>query len=210
MKSLLTRYNANSYEGVNAYLIGMILHNIGVIKVLKSEGEESISYFQQAIRIKMSALGKMHVSVADSLNELGIQYFAQEQFEKALAIFSEALTIRKRGFGPNHPKTGIVVNNIACIRFLTKDKFLALNLFQDACDTQRLALGSSASVKLHLLHKATSLSNLAYIELQLKNYDEAATIFEEALLVQQSVLEDGDNTIRNTQNNLLLTNAFHS
>jgi hypothetical protein len=46
--------------------------------------------------------------------------------------------------------------------------------------------------------------------LALKQYEEARSILEEALLIQESVLEDGHRAIRDTRSNLEFTNAFHS
>ena len=63
---------------------------------------------------------------------------------------------------------------------------------------------------LDLLHRAILMCNCGYLHLCLKSYEDARSILEEALLIQQSVLlDEGHRAICDTRSNLELTNAFH-
>lgn len=111
----------------------------------------------------------------DSLNELGILYFAQERFNEALSTLKDAKAIRIRIFGPDHAKVAMTTNNIACIEFLLDQPDSALAMFKEGKHTLRRAMGSSMKmVKLDLLHLATVSCNLGYMESRLKNYDEVS------------------------------------
>jgi tetratricopeptide (TPR) repeat protein len=108
------------------------------------------------------------------------------------------------------PSVAMVLNNIACCNFQMRNFRTALLTLQEAKDVQTLALaGSSSLADLDILHKATVMSNCGYLSLCLKLYDEARSLFEEALLIQQSVLEDNHRAVRDTLSNLAFTNAFH-
>jgi len=63
---------------------------------------------------------------------------------------------------------------------------------------------------LELLYNAIVMGNCAYLCLCLKKYEQARSLLEEALLLQQSVLDNEDHrAIRDTRSNLEFTNAFH-
>ena len=86
----------------------------------------------------------------------------------------------------------------------------ALLKLQEASEIQHKAVGSSAQADLDLLHVAIVVCNCGYLNLALKQYEEAQSLFEEALLIQQSVLADDHRAIRDTLSNIAFTNAFHS
>ena len=86
----------------------------------------------------------------------------------------------------------------------------AMFTLRQARETQGKAIGSSAQADLDLLHIATLISNCGYIKLSLKEYEEARSLFEEALLIQQSVLDDSHRAIRDTLLNMEFANVFHS
>ena len=48
------------------------------------------------------------------------------------------------------------------------------------------------------------------MKFRLKHYEEATAVFEDALLVQQSVLGDNHQAIKDTLSNIALANAFHA
>ena len=81
----------------------------------------------------------------------------------------------------------MVLNNIACCNFQLGNSKMALSTLQEARNNQQKhAAGSSAKADLDLLHSAITLSNYGYLKLHLKQYEDAAACFEEALLVSVS------------------------
>lgn len=194
-----------------ACLLGITLHNIAVVTAFAGQYKESIELFRDAVEAKKTYFGDTHHLVADSLNELGILYFAHGRFDEALVVLQDAKDLRTEKFGSDHPKVAMVVNNIACIEFLSNDQGSALAMFREGKHILRCAMGQSKTmVRLDLLHMAIVYCNLGYVESRLKNYDEAQSLFEEALMVQQSVLDGTHETIMDTLANIEFTNAFHS
>lgn len=197
-------------KGNNRLLEGITLHNIGVVYLLSGKFEQAFPCFQESVLVKQAAFGDGHPEVAVSLVETGILIFAKEKYEEALNIFNDALKIRIQAFGSKDPKVAMVLNNIACAHFEMGNPLNALATFKEAREIEQHALGSSQNANLDLLHVATTLSNIGYIQLQIKNYEEASGNLEDALLVQQSVLGDNHRTVQDTLSNIEFTNAFHS
>ena len=199
-------------KGDNKYLLGITLHNLGVVRLLEGGNDQmAIELFGEAAEAKKQAFGSEHPIVAESLDEIGIQYFAQNRPGDALEIFEEAKRIRVQALGPDHPKVALVDNNIGCVYFQMKKQDEALASFQTAKDILEDCMGSeSTRSNLDLLHTAASLCNLGYMKFRLKHYEEATAVFEDALLVQQSVLGDNHQAIKDTLSNIALANAFHA
>ena len=195
----------------NNYLIGISAHNMAVVCLFAGRSDKALVLFREAVALKRAAFGDDHLQVANSLVEIGIQLFAQEKFHEAMDAFTEAKRIRVNAVGPKHPVFAMVLNNIACCEFQLGNSLDSLNTFQEAVDIQHDVLGSTARADLDLLHAAITLCNSGYMKLRLKQYDEAQAVFEQALLIQQSVLEDNNNrAIRDTLSNIDFTNVFHS
>jgi tetratricopeptide (TPR) repeat protein len=114
-----------------------------------------------------------------TLDEIGIQLFAKENFEEAMMVFSEAQKIRSTQFGSTHPTISMVLNNIACCRFSEGNHKQAWVTFLEAREIQQ----KTAQADLDLLHVGITLSNLGYVLIQMRQYEQAQEMFEEALLV---------------------------
>lgn len=201
----------NLKSGNNKYLAGVTAHNLAVVKILSGDEEGVISLFQEAIDLKEEAFGKGHFEVVNSWDELGIQYFANSKFDDALAAFQQAQKVRTIG-GAAQDDVGLamVLNNIACCNFQLKNFKSALLTLQEAHKLLQHAMGrKSQCADLDLLYNAIVMCNCGYLHLCLKLYDEARSIFEEALMIQQSVLDENHRAIRDTRSNLEFTNAFH-
>lgn len=193
----LTTQKAHLNRGNNKYLAGITAHNLAVVHVLAGETLGVVELFQEAISLKEAAFGSHHFEVALSWDELGIQFFAKGQFEDALEAFSAAKNVRSKSEA-THPSLAMVLNNMACCDFQMKNHRSALLALEEARAIQQNAVGSSAKGDLELLHTAIVMSNCGYLNLCLKMYDEARTHFEEALLIQQSVLEDNHRAVRDS------------
>ena len=95
-------------------------------------------------------------------------------------------------------------DNIACKFSITLDQ-------EDGMGTMSRdgVGGSEARSDVDLLKMALILSNVGFIHFHVKHYDDARSFFEEALLLQESVLGDTDYH-RAIRLNLEFTNAFHA
>jgi tetratricopeptide (TPR) repeat protein len=114
----------------------------------------------------------------------------------------------------HHPSVAMVLNNIACCYFQMGDHPAALQHLEAASRVQQNVVArdnTSISADLDVLHVATVMGNCGYLHLALKHYEIASALFEDALLIQQSVLGDySHRAVRDTMSNIDFTNAFHS
>jgi tetratricopeptide (TPR) repeat protein len=60
-------------------------------------------------------LGRDHIDVARSLNNLADLYQRQDRFADAEPIYKRALDIRERTVGADHPDTAASVNNLTSL-----------------------------------------------------------------------------------------------
>lgn len=208
----LKAQRAHPNKGNNRLLAGITAHNLGVLNVLAGNDDEAIPLFEEAIDRKRNKFGKNHPEVAISLDEIGIQFFAKSMFVDSLKAFEEARNIREMGIrdSSHDAKVAMLLNNIACCHFQMRNHDDALRILQAARDTLSADTGVTATADLDLLHVAITHCNYAYLLLRAKKYEEARSIFEESLLIQQSVLGDNHRAIRDTLSNIEFTNAFHS
>jgi tetratricopeptide (TPR) repeat protein len=109
-----------------------------------------------------------------------------------------------------HPSVAITLNNMACCYFQMGNARQALRTLEEADEILQKAVGSSVQAELDLLHVAIVICNCGYMKLALKQYEEARSLLEEALLIQQSVLDDNHRAVRDTLSNIEFANAFHS
>jgi tetratricopeptide (TPR) repeat protein len=214
LTSQLRSQKRHPNTGFNKYLAGITAHNLGVLAVLTGKPDDAVSYFREAICLKEGAFGRSDPEVALSWDELGIQFFARGDFDGALTSFREAHAVRneqnKQGGTPDHPNVAMVLNNMACCYFQMGNPREALLTLEQAEEIQQKAVGSSAQAELDLLHVAIVICNCGYLKLALKQYEQARSLLEEALLIQQSVLDDNHRAVRDTMSNLEFANAFHS
>jgi len=223
MKKNATKNDSNKKKKdcYELYMLGITIHNIGVVQVLDGHGDKSVPLFEEAVEVKSETLGPGHPEVAISLDELGIQLFALERYDEALVTFQKSQTILANFYGQGHPQLSMVLNNIACCIFQMRNIQEALSTMKHAIELQKATKlitkdftndASAEKADLDLLHTAILLNNIGYLKVNVKQYEEARSNFEEALLIQQSVLGDAHNhrAIRDSRNNLKLSNAFLS
>lgn len=199
-------------NGLNFYISGITAHNLGVAKVLAGDDSAAEPLFREAISLKETAFGRDHEEVALSWDELGIQLFARGEFDEASAAFREAHRLRESlsSSGIPNPILAMTLNNIACCDFQKGNHETALRSLEEARSIQHRAVGSPVQDDLELLHVAIVYCNCGYLKLAMKQYEEARSILEEGLLIQQSVLDDNHRAVRDTLSNIEFTNAFHS
>lgn len=207
LRGQLTRY------GPDHQRVGTALHNIGIVHMKSGDYANAIEVCKEAVLVRKSALGPSHQDVAESLAQLGVAYLESKKNKKAVIAFREALKIRRNGLAPNHAKVSKILNNIGCALYEMDELEVAKVAFEEALEVQRQTLkdhGEHAKEdhwNQNLLSVASTLSNIGSIKLYWGHYDDALVDLEEALLLQQSVLGDGNPVSQRTQESLEFIHA---
>ncbi len=83
--------------------------------VLRKQGqlEAAMVRYEQAVAIKIKALGPDHPSVGGTYMGMANVLQSQGQLEAAMARYEQALAIQIKALGPDHPDVGGTYSNIA-------------------------------------------------------------------------------------------------
>lgn len=103
-----------------------------------------------------------------------------------------------------------MLNNIGCTLYELNQLTQAKEYFEDTLRIQRIMLRTNPQAEKVLISIATTLSNIASIQLQWKMYEEASVALEESLLIQQSVLGDDHMVVLNTIENIEQIEQYRS
>ena len=180
-------------------LVTKSLHNLGIVHVLKGNYKDALKCCNKALKFRRKNSPTDHIGAASSLSELGIIHFALENFNKSLETFREALNIYSKQIRCIHrsSRMAIILNNIACIHFSTGKLDASIATFDECLNLMKRNIGTVNSLKVPRMMFNTSivLSNTAIAFAKQYDSDQAVTIMEEALLIQQSILPDTHSVI---------------
>ncbi|KAL9182608.1 hypothetical protein ACHAXT_013260 [Thalassiosira profunda] len=197
------------------------MHNLGVVCFRSGRHTDTVRLCDGAARIRVEKLGKDSPEVAASLSQQGVALMEMKEYTVALASFREALRIRRKALKTNGDGDGgerqlivRLLNNIGCAHFEQDQLGRARVAFEEALWMQRELMKKSkrkgAGVEsvnpkdaFHApLSIALTLTNLGSIHLRLEDYETSLVHFEEAALIQESVLGDDHKVVASTQESI--------
>jgi len=185
--------------------VGAIWHNIGIVNSKAKRCKDAVTACQKAIQIRENLLGENHQEVAVSLSQLGIAYMDLRQYEQSLEAFRRALKIREDHFGCHHVKVAKILNNMGCVLFEMGELSDSESAFKEALEIHRVLLTSaenSTNADSTLLSIASTQCSIGSIQLTRKEFNDAISAFDEALVLQQSVLGGHHNTVITTMQSI--------
>ncbi|MDE6784003.1 MAG: tetratricopeptide repeat protein, partial [Ruminococcus sp.] len=81
------------------------------------EYDKALEYYEKALKICESVLGKEHPNTATTYNNIAVVYQDKGEYDKALEYYEKALKICESVLGKTHPLTVAISQNIAlCIQ----------------------------------------------------------------------------------------------
>jgi tetratricopeptide (TPR) repeat protein len=142
---------------------------------------KSEHYYQLALELRRKILGPIHPETTQTLNHLGLLYFARGEFEQAHRYFTEALEAREKTLGKIHPHIVSCLNNLAQLSIAQGNYAEAENLLLQArsiCDD------------LHIQHPqiARTLESLGDLYVLLGRDEEAQALYEQVIPIYTSKL----------------------
>lgn len=173
-----------------------VLNSVGLIYEKRSNHEESIPAFKEALTLRRSALATnpnhdLITSVLSSLghayNEVGGTKFQQ----RALKCHEEVLVARKEQLGPDHADVAAAMNGVAgSLLYLGRHNECLKASLQavEISSGQATEANSSGKGKFMSLQHATALNNLGLVYTKLSRFDEAHEAFQESLELRTSLL----------------------
>jgi len=197
--------------------IGVGLHNLGVLNLLKGDYEEALSYFSRAVENRKSYLGNGHPDYISSLVRLAICRYALNEFAEAHARLEEALMCAKSSCVTLEDRLQIaeVLNNLGCLAYMSGQPVAASSYYRDSMDIQfgalsdSLYIGNAMSGQSISLNISISRGNIGFLKLVTKDLPVAITALENALMEQQILLRGAHDTIIATMDHLALSNLLN-
>mmetsp|Transcript_4309 Transcript_4309/g.7187 ORF Transcript_4309/g.7187 Transcript_4309/m.7187 type:complete len:793 (-) Transcript_4309:66-2444(-) len=197
LKFCLTSHR-NKY-GMLHPLVASTLHNIGVVLLFDNQYDTALSYFQQAVRIRIAAFGIDHAEVSATMMKLGLIQVSRRDFDNAQVTFSQILHSRRKKLGYDDPQTIKVLNNIACVHFECGGHVAATKTVEEALEILRKSGVESNRAQLAL---SILLSNHGFILSKRGSHQEAYAAFQEASEIQQSIYPANHPALGRTMANL--------
>eukprot|EP00957_Ditylum_brightwellii_P090296 6876922-Ditylum_brightwellii.AAC.1 len=97
-------------------VICVVLHNLGVIKLLMSDYDEALNHFQKALSVQEPYLGSDHIEIVPTLLKLGVSRYAAGEYSEAESAFRRCLEIshKKSPNSSDRAQLAEILNNLAC------------------------------------------------------------------------------------------------
>lgn len=173
-----------------------LLDRVGTVLRSAGDHQSSLSYIQEAFRIRESALGPDHPDTAKSLFSLGRYYEDHGEFDKAEELLLRAIDVLEKVHGQNARQSVEPMQQLADVYYQTRDFARAESLCRRVLEINRSALGENH------VDTATSLSNLATIVYARGDLHEAERLTRRAIETGERVLGRNHPEIASWHNNL--------
>ena len=108
-----------------------ILHYIGGILHKRSDYDEAMNCYQEAIRIYHSTLGPGNPTVAGTLVMVGSIHYKRRHLDSAMMFYREALRLNRDAYGLHHPDVAPILKSIGTILTKKGEYDEAYDVFRD-------------------------------------------------------------------------------
>ena len=187
-------------------LIISTIHNLSVVHTWNGNYGNALVYCNEALKLRRIKYGEGHKELVSSLCEMAILHYARENFNRALGALREALQIESKAitFNKGESRVGRILNNIGCIHYSMGKLDASLTAFEECLGFQRNIMGSAIGPEVdHVLFNISIvLTNAATVTAKMGDRGKAASLMEEGLIVQQSVLPDDHRIISSVKKSL--------
>ena len=108
--------NTYQYEENKPVIYAEIYECLGIgVQKNQKKYEQSLSYFQKVLEIRIKELGEKHPDVASCYNNIGDLYDNQRNYSQALIYYQKAIAIREEMLGEKHLDLTSSYNNIGLL-----------------------------------------------------------------------------------------------
>ncbi|KAL7519631.1 hypothetical protein ACHAWX_004391 [Stephanocyclus meneghinianus] len=177
--------------------VAVSLAQQGVALMEMQEYATALASFREALRIRRKGLGSKHPLVIRLLNNIGCALFELNDLVESKIAFEEALSLQRDLMRENSLGGKSSCNDRLTGVFETNDEQEDLL----GSEEKNLEMGQKGAHNM-LLSIALTLSNLGSIHLRWGKYDESLVFYEEALLIQESVLGEDHKVVINTNESI--------
>jgi len=173
---------------------------VGIGKYYEGQGLYKLAglWQEQCVSLLKNRLGKEHLFVIISYNNLAHFYNCQGRYSEAEPLYQQALVLMQKLLGEDHPDVATSYNNLALL-YRDQGKYSEAELlYQKALVLMQKLLGEDHP------DVATSYNNLALLYFNQGRYGEAELIFQKALALRLKLLGEDHPDVATSYNDLAL------
>jgi tetratricopeptide (TPR) repeat protein len=157
-------------------LFGAVLNGLAAAHIAaKGNMKLATRYLRESLQIREAALGRDHLDVGETLNNLGTVLFAAKDYVNAEAALVRAADITKRQLGAAHPDLAVTLTNLGTLYYDRQDYTAS-----EACLREALQIREHAFPSNHP-SIASSLLNLAQLAMTLRRTEQAQALLQRAV-----------------------------
>ncbi len=184
---LLTALDIQKTHDSDPRQLSFIYNQLGNLYFDLKDNDQSIVHHQQALKYRTEINDKK--LIADSLNNIGAQYYDKKQWRESGEYFHRSLNLIRQEYGPDHAYTYYVINNLATIEEKQFNWQAAEQMFIEA------AKGLSRIYGANHFNTLTSQTNAGLYYVRMERFDDATDMFTQ-VLQQYTQNQDDYNRIR--------------
>lgn len=159
-----------------------VMNNCGRIHVQNNEFDKSLSYYEDALRIRRDCLGMNSLDYAATCFNAGQSYHQKRDLDRAQYLYKEFLRVALLKFGRNHRDVAVVLSGMAQI---AQEKHLydeAEQLYEESLSAGREALGDDHT------EIAMLLNRLGNFHFERERLGDALSCYRRGLAIEKKVL----------------------
>lgn len=145
--------------------------------------KEGFAMRKKALAIRQKTLQPNHPDIADSWNNLGVQYVLEKRRAEGRDAYEKALTIYRKAYGNEHPLVAMALANLGEVYGLERD-------FKRARELLVEALGIEERVNRDSPRSASFLTMLGSVEVASKLYTDAKSHLDRAVRILEKSKSD--------------------
>lgn len=173
----LESYETDEHLHDRADEICELYNNVGNVYLTINDFDEAVKYYESALSIKLSLLGKNHIDTTGTMCNLGQAHVGLGNFDEALDLYNQALNIREK-HGKNHKNVGQVCNEIGNIYIKLKRYGKAQIFLQRSLRGKRQSASNDPA---HIENELITLSNLGHLFFKKDQYLKALEMYQSVL-----------------------------
>lgn len=160
----------------------MLLTNLGRAYYSIGEYKKALSLHEKALSLKEEAGETSVFSITESVNGIAVAYMGLENYEKAAFHFNKSLDLVRRSGGSAAVSSAYT---LPLINMMSADAMLGnLDKVKESYREVSRIFPSLYGVGVFHPHMASALTNLATAYKQVEAYEEAATLYQQALVMR--------------------------
>lgn len=101
------------HAGPQSVAVARDLEALAWANQMADDLDASTRQYEAALRIRVTAQGRLHPKVSEDLNQLGANAYFKEDPDAAVRYWRQNLALDERVLGPNHPDLASTLNNLA-------------------------------------------------------------------------------------------------